>query len=103
MPHFARHLEHHTIINPFPGIAKLEAALGHRIGARIGSNESMAKPASPLAAQFGEAMAELARLYPDPYAHGLRQRGGPQWRGRRPSAVRHRRRQPDPAGAAPVL
>lgn len=74
MSHFARHLEHHTIVNPFPGIVKLEAALGHRIGARIGSNESMAKPASPLTAEFGEMMTELARLYPDPYAHGLRQR-----------------------------
>ncbi|WP_293760873.1 aminotransferase class I/II-fold pyridoxal phosphate-dependent enzyme [uncultured Aquitalea sp.] len=74
MTRFARHLEHHTIVNPFPGIVKLEAALGHRIKTRIGSNESLPDPVSPLAGEFGKALAELARLYPDPYAHALRQR-----------------------------
>ncbi|MGY8626956.1 pyridoxal phosphate-dependent aminotransferase [Chromobacterium violaceum] len=74
MPHYARHLEHHTIVNPFPGIAKLEAALGRKVASRLGANESMVKPASPLLEQWGEALAELARLYPDPYALALRER-----------------------------
>lgn len=74
MTRFARHLEHHPIVNPFPGIVKLEAALGHPIRARIGSNESMPQPASPLLQLLGAAGTELARLYPDPYAHALRER-----------------------------
>ncbi|EEG07166.1 aminotransferase class I/II-fold pyridoxal phosphate-dependent enzyme [Pseudogulbenkiania ferrooxidans] len=74
MTRFARHLAHHPIVNPFPGIMKLEAALGHPIRARIGSNESMPQPASPLLQLLGAAGAELARLYPDPYAHALRTR-----------------------------
>ncbi|WP_024304530.1 aminotransferase class I/II-fold pyridoxal phosphate-dependent enzyme [Pseudogulbenkiania sp. MAI-1] len=74
MTRFARHLEHHPIVNPFPGIVKLEAALGHPVRARIGSNESMPQPASPLLQLIGAAGAELARLYPDPYAHALRTR-----------------------------
>lgn len=74
MAHFARHLDEHSIANPFPGIVKLETALGRQITARIGSNESLPEPASPLAARFGAELAELARLYPDPYAHALRER-----------------------------
>ncbi|QEL57274.1 pyridoxal phosphate-dependent aminotransferase [Chromobacterium paludis] len=74
MPHYARHLEHHTIVNPFPGIAKLEAALGHKVASRLGANESLVRVDSPLLAQWGEALAELARLYPDPYALALRER-----------------------------
>ncbi|BBF87589.1 glutamine-dependent 2-keto-4-methylthiobutyrate transaminase [Aquitalea magnusonii] len=74
MTRFARHLEHHTIVNPFPGIVKLETALGHRIKTRIGSNESLPDPVSPLAGELGKALAEMARLYPDPYAHALRER-----------------------------
>ncbi|UTH75848.1 histidinol-phosphate transaminase [Chromobacterium sp. IIBBL 290-4] len=74
MSHFARHLENRTIVNPFPGIAKLEAALGRTVVSRLGANESMAKPASPLLAEWGEALTELARLYPDPYALALRER-----------------------------
>lgn len=74
MTRYARHLEHHTITNPFPGIVKLERALGHKIKTRIGSNESLPRPLSPLVGQFGDMVAELARLYPDPYAHALRER-----------------------------
>ncbi|KIA79837.1 histidinol phosphate aminotransferase [Chromobacterium piscinae] len=86
MPHYARHLEHHTIVNPFPGIAKLEAALGHKVVNRLGANESLARPDSPLLAQWGEALAELARLYPDPYALALRERAA-QLHGVEPSQV----------------
>nr|WP_199064075.1 aminotransferase class I/II-fold pyridoxal phosphate-dependent enzyme [Chromobacterium sp. ASV5] len=74
MPHFARHLEHHNIHNPFPGIVKLEQALGHRVVSRLGANESLPKPSSPLLALFGDALTEAARLYPDPYALALRER-----------------------------
>lgn len=72
MTRFARHLQHHPIVNPFPGLVKLEAAIGRPIAARIGSNESLPIAAPPLLELFGAAAAELARLYPDPYAHGLR-------------------------------
>ncbi|MDF0605994.1 aminotransferase class I/II-fold pyridoxal phosphate-dependent enzyme [Neisseriaceae bacterium TC5R-5] len=74
MAKFADHLIHHTIINPFPGMTRLEAVLGHPLSVRVSSNESMAEPLSPLAARFGSEIAELARLYPDPYAFELRQR-----------------------------
>jgi histidinol-phosphate aminotransferase len=47
---------------------------GHRIKTRIGSNESLPDPVSPLAGELGKALAEMARLYPDPYAHALRER-----------------------------
>ena len=46
---------------------KLERRLGHAVPVRIGSNEGLAEPRSPLEAAFGPALAELARLYPDPY------------------------------------
>lgn len=74
MSRYADHLAHHTIVNPFPGLVKLETALGRPITARIGSNESMPQPESPLLARLGEELTELARLYPDPYAHALRER-----------------------------
>jgi len=74
MTRFARHLDHHPIVNPFPGIVNLEAALGRPITARIGSNESIPMPAPALLQLFGAAATELARLYPDPYAHALRER-----------------------------
>ena len=74
MPRYARHLAEHTIVNPFPGIVKLERRLGHAVPVRIGSNEGLAEPRSPLEAAFGPALAELARLYPDPYALALRER-----------------------------
>lgn len=74
MPRYARHLAEHTIVNPFPGIVKLERRLGHAVPVRIGSNEGLAEPRSPLEAAFGPALAELARLYPDPYALTLRER-----------------------------
>ena len=73
MPRYARHLAEHTIVNPFPGIVKLERRLGHAVPVRIGSNEGLAEPASPLEAAFGPALADLARLYPDPYALALRE------------------------------
>ena len=47
---------------------KLERRLGHAVPVRIGSNEGLAELRSPLEAAFGPAPAELARLYPDPYA-----------------------------------
>lgn len=72
MTRFARHLQEHNIQNPFQGIVRLERALGHPISARIGSNESPQLDNSALKQLLGEQGAELARLYPDPYAHALR-------------------------------
>lgn len=73
MPRYARHLAEHDIVNPFPGMVQLERRLGHPVPVRIGSNEGLAEPASPLVAAFGPALADLARLYPDPYALALRE------------------------------
>ncbi|GGY12368.1 pyridoxal phosphate-dependent aminotransferase [Paludibacterium paludis] len=73
MTRYARHLAAQRIANPFPGIVRLEKAIGGPITARIGSNESLPLEGSPLETLFGEAVAELARLYPDPYAHRLRE------------------------------
>lgn len=73
MPRYARHLAEHDIVNPFPGMVQLERRLGHAVPVRIGSNEGLAEPASPLVAAFGPALADLARLYPDPYALALRE------------------------------
>lgn len=72
MTRFAHHLQQQTINNPFPGIVRLEAALGHPVTARLGSNECAPQDDSPLA-RLGGQLAELARLYPDPYAHALRE------------------------------
>ncbi|TCW33091.1 aminotransferase class I/II-fold pyridoxal phosphate-dependent enzyme [Gulbenkiania mobilis] len=74
MSRFASHLADHTIVNPFPGLVRLEQTIGRPVTVRIGSNESVAEPTSPLAARFGPALAELARTYPDPYAQVLRAR-----------------------------
>ena len=74
MPRYARHLQDHTIINPFPGLPRLEAAIGRQIVSRIGSNESMPIASHPLAREWSEAICQLARLYPDPYATAIRER-----------------------------
>ncbi len=74
MTRYARHLQDHSIPNPFPGIVRLETAIGRPLAARIGSNESIPLAGSPLDTLFGPSFAELARLYPDPYAHALRER-----------------------------
>jgi histidinol-phosphate aminotransferase len=74
MTRYARHLQQRTIVNPFQGLPRLEAAIGRRIVSRIGSNESMPIAGHPLATQWGEALYELARLYPDPYATAIRER-----------------------------
>jgi histidinol-phosphate aminotransferase len=72
MTRFSRHLQEHTIQNPFQGMVRLERSLGHPIGARIGSNESLPLDNPALLDLLGPAGIELARLYPDPYAHELR-------------------------------
>lgn len=74
MTRFARHLQDVTITNPFPGLPKLEALIGRSIVSRIGSNESMPLPGHTISQLWGEALYELARLYPDPYAGAVRQR-----------------------------
>ncbi len=74
MPRYARHLQDVTIANPFPGLPRLETLIGRRIDSRIGSNESMAIAGHSVSQQWGEALYELARLYPDPYAGAIRQR-----------------------------
>lgn len=73
MTHFAPHLQQGDIVNPFPGLTRLEATLGHPITTRIGSNESMAIEGHPLEQGLAE-LAALARYYPDPYAYALRER-----------------------------
>jgi len=72
MSRFAKHLQQHTIHNPFQGIVRLEKTLGHPVGVRIGSNESAALESPALLQLLGPAGCELARLYPDPYAQELR-------------------------------
>jgi histidinol-phosphate aminotransferase len=72
MARFARHLQDHTIQNPFQGIVRLEQKLGHPVATRIGSNESMPIDSPALMKLLGPAGCQLARSYPDPYAHALR-------------------------------
>ncbi|MEQ6289379.1 aminotransferase class I/II-fold pyridoxal phosphate-dependent enzyme [Vogesella sp. GCM10023246] len=74
MSRFARHLQDVTISNPFPGLPRLEAMIGRTIVSRIGSNESMAIAQHTVSQLWGEALYELARLYPDPYAAAVRER-----------------------------
>jgi histidinol-phosphate aminotransferase len=69
---FARHLQQHSIQNPFQGMVRLERELGHPLGVRLGSNESPPLLNPALQAFLGPLAADLARLYPDPYAHALR-------------------------------
>lgn len=73
MTRFARHLATQTIHNPFQGMVRLERSLGHPIDTRIGSNESLPLDNPALSGLLGQQGMELARLYPDPYAHALRQ------------------------------
>lgn len=72
MARFARHLQDHTIQNPFRGIVCLEQSLGHPVGERLGSNESQPLLNPALLALLGPAAVDLSRHYPDPYAHTLR-------------------------------
>lgn len=74
MARFARHLQNHTINNPFQGQVRLERSLGHPIEIRLGSNESQPLPNPALQALLGEQGMAIARHYPDPYAHALRER-----------------------------
>lgn len=73
MTRFAQHLATQTIHNPFQGMVRLERSLGHPIATRIGSNESLPLANPALAGLLGQQGLELARRYPDPYAHALRQ------------------------------
>ena len=45
---FVKHLATKTIKNPFPGLPALEALIGRKIVARIGSNEGIALEKHPL-------------------------------------------------------
>ncbi|WP_174874389.1 aminotransferase class I/II-fold pyridoxal phosphate-dependent enzyme [Vogesella oryzae] len=74
MTRYARHLQDVTINNPFPGLPRLEALIGRKIVSRIGSNESMAIEQHTVSRLWGDALYELARLYPDPYATAVRER-----------------------------
>lgn len=69
---YAKSLQQDPIINPFPGIVKLEQMLGTSLQDRIGSNESAVHPHPLLQQQLGAEFCELARLYPDPSALALR-------------------------------
>ncbi|TDR72474.1 pyridoxal phosphate-dependent aminotransferase [Paludibacterium purpuratum] len=69
---FARHLQDHSIHNPFPGLVRLEQKIGREITTRIGSNESPALPLPALVELLGEQGLAQANLYPDPYAHEIR-------------------------------
>ncbi|MBV8046502.1 MAG: histidinol-phosphate aminotransferase family protein [Paludibacterium sp.] len=69
---FARHLQEHSIHNPFPGIVRLEQKIGRDIITRIGSNESQPLPSPALTTFLGETAVTMASLYPDPYAHDIR-------------------------------
>jgi histidinol-phosphate aminotransferase len=72
MTRIARHLFEHSINNPFQGIVRLEKTLGHPVGTRIGSNESLPLVTPALQQLLGKAGAGLAHLYPDPYAQDVR-------------------------------
>jgi len=73
MTRFAKHLQDHAINNPFQGMVRLERALGHPITVRLGSNEGQLLENPALQTLLGPVGHELARCYPDPYAHDLRQ------------------------------
>ena len=73
MLRYIRSLLSGKIVNPFPGIVALERQLGKSIVHRIGSNEALPMVQAELAARFGTAFGELARLYPDPSALVLRE------------------------------
>ncbi len=62
------------IVNPFPGMAALEAQLGFLLPARLGANEAIRLDDPALLGAFGPEFCELARRYPDPAATLLRQR-----------------------------
>jgi histidinol-phosphate aminotransferase len=53
-------------------MVRLERALGHPLAMRIGSNESLPLQNPALLQLLGPQGCDLARLYPDPYAHALR-------------------------------
>jgi histidinol-phosphate aminotransferase len=72
MARIAKHLQEGSIHNPFQGIVRLEQTLGHSITTRIGSNESLPLVTPALTQLLGESGAQLAHLYPDPYAHEIR-------------------------------
>lgn len=72
MARIARHLQEHSIHNPFQGMVRLETAVGHPLATRIGSNESQPLLTPALQALLGPAGTAIAHLYPDPYAHELR-------------------------------
>ncbi|MDZ5461687.1 pyridoxal phosphate-dependent aminotransferase [Azohydromonas lata] len=68
--------------NPFPGMAWLEAQLGHPIVARLGANEAWPLGDGQLrdaCEQLAPMWPELLRQYPDPSAAGLRQRLAQSW------------------------
>jgi len=60
------------INNPFQGLPALEKAIGRKVVARIGSNESIGMPRHPLAEVLPGDLVDLCRLYPDPYSRDLR-------------------------------
>lgn len=74
MTRFAPHLQDREIRNPFPGLVRLEAMTGCTVTARIGSNESLPLVPEAVLTWLNGPGAELARLYPDPYATALRRK-----------------------------
>jgi hypothetical protein len=69
---FAKHIDSREIVNPFPGLPALEAAIGRKITARIGSNECIPPSYDPLASVLPKDLLDLCRLYPDPYCRSMR-------------------------------
>ncbi len=69
---FAKHIASRDIVNPFPGLPALEAAIGRKITARIGSNECIPPSYDPLASLLPKELLDMCRLYPDPYCRGMR-------------------------------
>jgi len=72
--HVPRALRQHVVQNPFPGLARLEATLGHPITHSLASNEALRLEGGELAAALVHALGELSRRYPDPSATALRNR-----------------------------
>lgn len=72
MTRFAKHLQEHCIHNPFPGLVRLTQKIGREIVSRLGSNESPPLPQPILATWLTAQGTDLARQYPDPYAHAVR-------------------------------
>ena len=64
MPRYARHLAEHTIVNPFPGIVKLERRLGHAVPVRIGSNEGPGRAAFAAGGRFGPGAGRAGAVLP---------------------------------------